>query len=98
MPIQATSLQAYDELVNAGELGRQQQLVFDIIRHHSNGMTNAEIAEELRWSINRVTPRVFELREKGFVSEICRRSCRMTGHKAIVWGVAVRHEVQQTLW
>ena len=44
-----------------------------------------EIAEILGWSINRITGRVFELREKGFLKEESKRFCSITGSLAISW-------------
>jgi hypothetical protein len=38
--------------------------------------------------INRVTPRVFELREIGLVEEVGKRKCHDTGGTAIAWKAA----------
>jgi hypothetical protein len=51
-------------------------------------MTNMEVASALHWSINRICPRVFELREMGVVMKSCVRKCGVTGNKALAWKVA----------
>ncbi len=49
--------------------------------------TNSEIARHLEWSINRVTPRVYELRKLGLVAEKGKRYCKVTGKMAYAWMV-----------
>lgn len=41
----------------------------------------------LGWEINRITPRIFELREKKLVVEASKRKCKVTGRTAIAWKV-----------
>ena len=48
-------------------------------------MTNMELARMLGWSINRVTPRVYALREMGFLVKHRRRMCSVTGNTAMAW-------------
>ena len=62
--IQETSLEAYKIL--EPELGNLQQIVYNTIADHP-GMSNHDIARYLQWEINRATPRVKELRDKGIV-------------------------------
>lgn len=50
-------------------------------------MTNREISKVLDWEINTVTPRVNELRKMGFIEEMGKRDCRISGMNAYVWGV-----------
>jgi len=50
--------------------------------------TNAELAASLTWPINRVTPRIKELRSKEFgelVFDNGKRKCRITGSMAHAW-------------
>ncbi len=68
-------------------LGTRQRAVYDVIRHRRN-VTNSEIAEALGWSINRVTPRTLELRERGLVVPADRRECRVTGSTVQSWRAA----------
>lgn len=84
MIMQATSLGAYKKIKKG--LGLRQKIVYDTIDELSY-LTNSEIARTLNWSINRVTPRVFELREKDLVAEDCKRKCTVTGHMAIAWRI-----------
>lgn len=83
--VRDTSLRSYrnDALPNLGE---RQQVVYHILEGVYN-MTNSEIARQLDWSINKVTPRVFELREKGLVFEDEKRTCNVTGRTAYAWAV-----------
>ena len=80
--IQETSLMAYLEIVPS--IGAKQKVVFNAICSH-NGITNMELAAELRWSINRVTPRVHELRRIGLVKLKEKRNCNITGRLAMAW-------------
>ncbi|WP_157032773.1 hypothetical protein [Sphingomonas changbaiensis] len=59
-------------------------------------MTNAEIALKLGWTINRVTPRVLELRTAGVVKDFGKRACSVTGRKAYIWAAA-EHVVKEKL-
>lgn len=63
--IQQTSLEAYECIME--NIGYCQKLIYDTITHNS-GCSNHDIAFILGWEINRVTPRVKELRDKGYVS------------------------------
>lgn len=80
--IQDTSLFAYS--LAAQNLGAKQKKVLDALRFYPNA-TNAELAAKLGWPINRVTPRIKELRELGLVMDGGRRECRITGSKAHAW-------------
>lgn len=59
MMIQQTSLLAYQDVLQ--DLGRRH---FEVMRAliRIQPASNKALAEELHWSINRVTPRVYELR------------------------------------
>lgn len=87
--VQQTSLLAYRERV-LPHLGESQRAVLEVVVDATGkgfDMTNMEIAQVLRWSINRVTPRVLELRERGLVVEHGRRACGVTGNLALAWRV-----------
>ena len=91
--MQDTSLRAYfsDVLPNINE--KQIEILRVFIDNPTMTFTNMELAEDLGWSINRVTPRVYELRgrDKRFpmrdpiLIESERRPCRVTKHRAIAW-------------
>ena len=44
-----------------------------------------EIAAALDWSINRVTPRIKELRDIGVVETAGLRNCKITGEVVNIW-------------
>lgn len=80
--IQETSILAYHEAIK--KLGEKQRMVFDVIEKNP-GLANIEIASKLHWPINRVTPRVKELRELGLVGEY--GFVNVNGRKSIAWQV-----------
>lgn len=82
--IQQTSLEAYDAIQD--KLGKKQNDVLLAINRLNNA-TNSMIAKYLGWSINRVTPRVFELRQLEFVNEAFRDKCPITNRTAIFWRI-----------
>lgn len=78
--MQDTSLEAYFAKT-LPKLARCQKTVLDAyVRDYD--YTNWEVAEKLGWSINRVTPRVLELRNHGLLSPALKRRCRVTGNTA----------------
>jgi hypothetical protein len=85
--VQETSLQAYREIQPTK--GSKQQIVYKLIAdatHNGFDMTNMEIAEALHWTINRVTPRVWELRNEFHVVVLSQmRDCGVTGNRAMAW-------------
>lgn len=85
VPVRDTSMLAYTEKVLPNLSTRQRQ-VYEIFRQfYDSNFTNAEIARELGWAINRICPRVLELRKKGMLKEECRRRCTVTGNFAYAW-------------
>jgi hypothetical protein len=63
------------------DLGAKQKQVLDALRFFPDG-TNAEIAAHLKWPVNRITPRILELRTMELVFDAGRRRCRVTGSMA----------------
>ncbi len=82
---QTTSLFTYHHEIKP-QLSERQQAVYDELAKVEN-LTNSEIAASLHASINTITPRVYELRQKGAVVEACRRECRVTGRRCIAWSI-----------
>jgi len=78
-----TSLEAYFNRV-LPHLSEKQAAVLNVFKH-GEAFTNAEVAAILGWSINRVTPRVLELRQKGLLVCAERRRCTVTGNMAYAW-------------
>ena len=83
--IQETSLQAYEEVKKT--LSEKQFQVWKTLKRSRLAMTNTEIADYLHWSINRVTPRVNELVKLFRVEMKAKRFCKITGRRAIAWGI-----------
>lgn len=86
--VKDTSAKAYREEV-APTIGQRQVAVLNAVRRLGEA-TNSEISRELGWSINRVTPRVFELREKMRLVDVGKRPCRVTGRLAHVWAEGLK--------
>ena len=85
---QETSLRAYYTKV-LPNLGKRQAQVLAVFRRNSRlNWTNMELAAELGWSINRVTPRVLELRKLGALVTATRRRCLITGNESLAWRLA----------
>ncbi len=77
-----TSRAAYHSVIP--KLSERQAAVLEALAG-SDPLTNSEIGEKLGWTINRVTPRVLELRELGQVRDAGKRRCRVTGRMAYAW-------------
>ena len=87
-PVRATSLMAYAEVLE--KLGERQVEVLKCLNSFVDmwgkcSATNMMIADKLDWSINRVTPRIYELRQYGLVKEHKTDICEITGRTAIYW-------------
>lgn len=93
MSVRDTSREAYAEIQPLSD----RQAAVLVVLEHSAPLTNNEIARELGWPINTVTPRVFELRARGNVKELGKRTCRVTGRNAYQWGVGEARPVKEKL-
>ncbi len=89
MPIQITSLEAYQSV--ADDLGRRQREVLTILRTIGPA-TNRQISAATRREINTITPRIKELREKGLVVASGSK-IDDTGRRAILWQVVYPEEL-----
>ncbi len=84
MQVRQTSIEAYSRIKK--ELGKRQQEVYDGFL--GNGTcTNLELSRLLGIPINQITPRTNELVKLGFVVEVEKRQCSVSGKKAIAWRV-----------
>lgn len=79
-----TSLLAYRQLER---IGAKQKACYNAIKLLGSA-ANYDIAKELDWDINRVTPRVKELRELNFVEEAYRDMHPITNRTVIYWKIA----------
>lgn len=78
MPYQQTSREAYKKV--KPHLNAKQIIVRNFFRrHYPKDYTNAELAFELGWSINRITPRTGELVKLGELQRLPARECTRTG-------------------
>lgn len=83
--IQDTSQKAFHEEV-IPTLSKRHKDVLEALQSLGQA-TNTELSQCLGWSINRVTPRVLELRGRGLVFQADKRPCKVTGRMAYVWSV-----------
>ncbi len=81
--MQQTSWLAFRSLEN---IGQKQKACYGVLKDYGPS-ANYDIAESLGWGINRVTPRVKELRELGLVKEAYRDLHPSTNRKVIYWEV-----------
>ncbi len=81
--IQETSLLAWAKTQE--KLSAKQMCVWNLLKSCKFPVTNSEIAKLLGWSINRLTPRIFELRKHGLVVNAGRRKCHVTHNMVMVW-------------
>lgn len=79
---QQTSKDAYLDMLPI--VPGHHDIIMDVLNEKGQA-SNMEIADALGWSINRVTPRIFELRTEGKVVAATKRICRITGRRVIVW-------------
>jgi hypothetical protein len=80
--IQDTSLFAHT--IATHNLGRKQKEVFDCLRHFPDA-TNAELSARMGWPVDRIKPRVLELRKMGLILDAGKRRCKVTGGTAHAW-------------
>ena len=81
-----TSLEAWVE-IQPKITGRRKQVFLAL--YELKEATNMEIARYLGWSINRVTPRVLELRDMGVVGQSRIRECEVTKNNARAWKITI---------
>jgi DNA-directed RNA polymerase specialized sigma24 family protein len=68
------------------KLADKQQEVLDTM-YYRDDWSYQELALKLGWSVNRVIPRVTELREMGLVIPYIKRPCEITGMIVQTWRV-----------
>ena len=83
-----TSLEAYRELV-VPRLGRLHLCMLQAFRRLGGRATDWELSEKLRWPINCVTPRRWELVDAGEVAEEGFETVLLNGRhvRRTVWGL-----------
>ena len=92
--MQVTSLDVYFGEILPSMSYKQRQVLDVFLENPTMDFSNMELADEMGWSINRVTPRVYELRGRGhdnpmadcpILIENRKRICRVTGRRVIAW-------------
>ena len=84
MSVAQTSLWAYQDLTKSETLSAKRQAVYNVILNNGP-ICNQEIAELLDWPINRVTPRVHELRDLMRVQLYAKQIYKKTGKTVMFW-------------
>lgn len=84
-----TSKKAFEKIKHIRS--NTQHLVFEALRKLGYA-SNTMIAKELGWTINRVTPRINELRKKGFVFFSHKTNCPITRNKCIFWTTILKDD------
>jgi len=79
--VDETSKEAF-ELIKHLISEKQNEVLAVFKKHKDLSFTNMELAQELGWSINRVTPRTNELRKMGMLKTVGKRACKVTGNTA----------------
>lgn len=90
MSYQETSLLAYFDVQEV--LGDRHRQVLAALKELGSA-NNWMIAKKAQLPINAVTPRVQELRKKGFVKEDCKKNGPPQGRITLYWKLATKKEV-----
>lgn len=73
-----TSLDAYREHRDSGDLGAQQRQIMKFYHLEGGEFTRSELAEKLGMRLSSVCGRVHELIKLGYLVEGARRPCKVT--------------------
>lgn len=87
--IQQTSLDSWLQLQSCGKINANQTIVVDVFRNvRPNAVSAFDVATMLGWSINRVTPRLLELRQKGRLVHVGFKVQLETGRRVMLFCLA----------
>ncbi len=89
-----TSREAYFKLRDSGVLSERRWEVYELVYLHGPA-TSAELLERRIRGMRALTQsraRFTELRDMGLLRELEPRTCKVTGHRAIVWEVTDESE------
>ena len=81
---QATSRQAFLDILNSGALGASQKKVFETI-FEAGAATGRELNDKLK--SQSAHKRLSELQDMGLIREKGVRPCAVTGHDAVAWEI-----------
>jgi Mn-dependent DtxR family transcriptional regulator len=85
--------QARNEALKSVNIGKNQQTVLSVIAKHEP-ISNEQIAVLLGWFPNQVTPRVFELRQLGYVEHCGYTISPRTYKKVSLWRIKEAYQQQ----
>jgi len=80
--IQKTSIEAYDSVKN--DLGKLQRQIYNLLKVYPN-CSNNDLSRITQKSINTITPRIKELRDKGLVFFSHYKVDRVTNRRVMCW-------------
>lgn len=93
--VRDTSIEAHHEPKASGDLGRQQQEVYDLfLRHPGLRFTRNEVAASLSMRLSSVCGRINALIARRLLEDGERRTCGVTGkncHAVSIAGVSFAH-------
>lgn len=89
--VRDTSIGAYHQLKDSGDLAKRQWEVYDLLWDYGPG-TSAEIFEHTigdkqRRTLTQSRARFTELRDMGVIQELGTVECKISGRRAILWDV-----------
>lgn len=87
--IQQTSLEAYQDI--QGKIPKSRLVILNMLKSLGSA-NNMILSKKLGWSINRITPRILELRNAGIVEKDCLRQCPITKRITWFWRVSSGNE------
>ena len=90
MTVRDTSLEAYATV----KITEAQKKVLGVFRTIEKPLCNSQVAYYLEWPINRITPRVLELRNMGILVEAGKK--KVNGRNVHLW--KCRDLIKETLW
>lgn len=86
MTISQTSLDAYLQLVQSRKMNINQVIIMDLFKKlGGQPVSNLDVANMLGWSINRVTPRILELRKMERLMHTGYKTQLETGRRVMLW-------------
>lgn len=93
MTVRDTSIEAFKEILESGELGEMQRIVYEHLYMHGP-CTASELFHFMSQAKrnpthSNITTRLGELRDSGAVKECGKRECQVTGRKVLTWDVTM---------
>jgi len=83
--VRDTSKQAFNDIIDKLPMSRLK--VFRAIQENGNKASNHQVSAKLGWGINRVTPRMQELRNIGLVRFAGKSTDKISGKSVCLWEI-----------